>query len=188
MVTTTEAKMRFTSDPKQSPKPGEHDPMKPGEHVAPQQASEEESGGGPTPRVAQTQMLVLSNFSVAPGPLWLEFTNSTALALTVGANTMTANLPISGSGWLFGEEGWDKPILAGVFPAAPTDEREEGLPVPQSNKKLTNVTAMPASCGIRNVTINKTSTPRTLTINVIAQAAGTVPINSRWVVTTVQGV
>lgn len=191
-MVVTEAK----SIPQRPTRPGEkpeppapHDPTKPGEHPAPHHGEEEpEPGQGPTPRAAQTQTLVLSNFSVAPGPLWLEFTNHTAFALTVGANQMVANLPITGAGWLFGEEGWDKPVLAGVFPAQPVDEKEEGLPVPQSNKKLTNVTAMPANSGIRNVTFNKTSTPRTMTINIVTQTAGTVPINSRWIVMTFQGV
>lgn len=193
-ASATEAKARWNPSDVGKQKP-EHEKSleKDDEKDQPEKPSgkQGEEGQGPAPRAAQTQTLILSNFSVAPGPLWLEFTNHTAFALTVGTNQMTANLPITGSGWLFGEgppNEFDKPILAGVFPAQPVDEKEEGLPVPQSNKKLTNTTAMPANSGIRNVTINRGTTPKTLTINVVTQTAGTVPINSRWIVMMMQGV
>ena len=170
---------RTKLDPKQHSRSGEsaHEP-----------AHEPAAGEGeqtPSPFAAVTGSPILSNFSIAPSTYWVEFTNTAAFALTVGANTITANLPISGAGWLL--QFVDKLLLAAVVPATPFVP-EEGLPVPQSAKKLTNDTALPAAAGIRNVSLNTTVTPPTVTIHVFAQTAGTVAAGSRWMIFSVQGV
>lgn len=168
------------------PDPRQH---RPGEAPSTHEAgNEEEQGQGPTPRTAATASMILGNSSITPGPLWIEMINPAAFALAVGANTLTGELPKVGAGWLLQYQ--DKPILAAVVPPMGTIEAEpeSGLPVPQSNKKLTNVTALPAAAGIRNVTVNATATPPTITINIYAQTAGTVAAGSRWLVFNVQGV
>lgn len=179
MSSTTVTKGR----PGQHPHPGETP-------AAPHDAASEEpqqAGQGPAPRAVTTAGLVLTNYSFAPGPYWMEFTNPTQFALTVGSNTITATLPIAGPGFLLTDLNFDKPMFAGVLPEG-TFTPEEGLPVPQSSKKLVNDTALPATAGVRNVVLNKSATPPTISIHVFAQTAGNVPARSRWFVFTLQGV
>lgn len=144
---------------------------------------------GIQPLAAGTGSLALSNSSVSPGPLWFEFSLSAALALTVGANTVTANLPKNGAGYLL--PYFDRPVMAVAYAVtpAPIVPDEATLPVPQSTKKLLGSTPspMPAGSGITGVTVTP-GPPATVTINITASAAGTIPIGTRFLVFTVQGV
>lgn len=181
------------SDPKQPPpKPGEppHTPPKPGEPHQPHAAGEgeeEQSGQGPAPRAVATAGLMLTNSSLAPGPVWFELTNTAAFALTVGVNTLTASVPLGGAPWLSGFT--DLPMMCVVFPAA-TFVPDPGLPVPQSAVKLTGSagTGMVATGGVRLVTTTGTPPNFTITITAYVQTAASVAAGSRWLCMSVTGV
>lgn len=186
------------SDPKQpppTPKPGDppHTPPKPGEPHQPHAASEgeeeqtSEQGQRPAPRAVATAGLMLTNSSLAPGPVWFELTNTAAFALTVGVNTLTATVPLGGAPWLSGFT--DLPMMCVVFPA-PTFVADPGLPVPQSANKLTGSagTAMVATGGVRTVLTTGTAPNFTITITAYVQTAASVAAGSRWLVMSVTGV
>lgn len=183
------------SDPKQPPpKPGDppHTPPKPGEPHQPHAASEGEEeqvvlGQGPAPRAVATAALMLTNSSIAPGQIWFEMTNTAAFALTVGVNTLTQTVPLGGAAWL--SQFTDIPLMCAVFTPA-TFVADPGLPVPQSAVKLTNTagSGLPATAGVRTVTVPNNPPSSVITITVYAQTAGNVAAGSRWFVCSVTGV
>lgn len=166
-----------------------NDPKQPASHQGGKEQQGHQAQQGPTGRAAGTGTLVLSNSSISPGPLWYEFSSSAALALTVGANTMTANLPVNGAAYL--QPYFDRPLLSVAYPgpAVPFVPDEATLPVPQSTKKILGSTAsaMPAGASITNVTY-AAGPPATVTININATAAASLPAGTRFLVFTIQGV
>ncbi|PWT73642.1 MAG: hypothetical protein C5B60_07925 [Chloroflexi bacterium] len=149
---------------------------------------------GIQPLAAGTAAFYASNFSIAPGLAWCEITGP-ALTLTVGANTMTANLPLSGSGYYI--QYLTQPlgciIVAPTVPTLPAGMTQAqtgmsaqgfpGLPTP-----ISNVSLLPATAGVGSVTIQPTATPPTLTVNVAASAGFTIPAGSRWLIFSLTGV
>jgi hypothetical protein len=173
----------MSPDPKKHAHPSEAG----GETPEPQQE-------GIEPLAAGTGQFYANNFSFAPGYAWCEATGP-ALALTVGANTMTAALPTQGGGeymkWLSQPLGCV--IVAPTTPTLPAGMTQAatgmspqgfpGIPTPISNANLLGTTA-----GVGSVTVNAAATPPTVTVNVSAGSALTIPANSRWLIFSLTGV
>ena len=167
-----------------------HDPAKPKAHNEEPEAAAE----GIQPLAAGTAQFYANNFSFAPGYAWCECTGP-ALALTVGANTMTANLPTQGGGeymkWLTQPLGCvvvapTTPTLPAGMTQAQTGMSPQGFPgLPHA---ISNVNLLGTSAGVGSVTVNAAATPPTITINISAGSALTIPANSRYLIFSLTGV
>lgn len=162
-------------------------------HSPRSEADAEPQAEGIQPLAAGTGQFYASNFSFAPGYAWCE-ASGPALALTVGANTMTANLPTQGGGQFM--QYLTQPlgcvIVAPTVPTLPAGMTQAqtgmspqgfpGLPKPISNANLLGTTA-----GVGSVTV-AAGPPATITVNISAGSALTIPANSRWLIFSLTGV
>lgn len=147
-----------------------------------------------TPFAVQPLTQLSNNNSVTKGHAWAEFTNAASVAITTGANTVTANLsPQGGSGFL---STLVEPIAAmvlaptvislGSLTQAQTGMSPQGFP--GFPAPLSNTSALPAGVGIASVTINTGVSPQTATFNLVSSGAATIAVNSRWVLMSITGI
>lgn len=164
------------------------------EHQAEQRQFIDPMAEGIQPLAAGTGAFYANNFSFCPGYAWCECTGP-ALALTVGANTMTCNLPTQGGGeylkWLTQPLGCvivapTVPTLPAGMTQAQTGMSSQGFPgLP---KAISNVNLLGTTAGVGSVIVNTAATPPNIVINISAGAALTIPAGSRWLVFSLTGV
>lgn len=84
------------------------------------QPSGKSQAQGPGGRAAGDKILALTtNYSVAPGPVWIEFTNKAAIS---GAGDIQGDVPLRGSGQLMAAGTWPLAVVV-LPPNAPPDRR-----------------------------------------------------------------
>lgn len=142
---------------------------------------------GIAPRAGTQVVYVTNNYSIAPGPAWLELVNKAAFSPT---GTVTIAIPVRGAGDLLAN--LNMPL--GVAVVGPTVMTGLGVPdsgmspqgFPSLPRAISAPSVLPATLGINGATINTAVSPHELNITFVG--SGSVPANSRWLVFTITGV